>query len=436
MQIIPYKTILDTQTLDSFFERPCLKIKDQVLKTVKSIFASVEEKGDQAVRAFTRQYDHIELDKIKYLCSAFNHSDLTNKEKKAIHYAIKNISCFHQAIKPIPVKVETRPGINCQQIWRALDCIGLYIPAGNAALISTLLMLVIPAQLAGVKNIILMTPPQSKGNLVHPAIIYTCQILGLNHIFLAGGAQAIAAMTFGTKTIPKVDKIFGPGNQWVDCAKRYAITLPSAPLIDLPAGPSEVMIVADEKANPDFIASDLLAQAEHDPLAQVILVCFSHAFAQNIILKMNQQIRTLNRKTIIKQALLSAKSVIVDHINQAIKLANFYAPEHLILNLEHAELLIPKIHHAGSIFIGAYTPESAGDYASGTNHVLPTNKEARRYSGLSTQSFMKSMTVQSISPEGLLDLGPIVKTLAQIEGLDAHAHSISVRLKTIRSSLK
>lgn len=405
--------------------------KDQIEK-VRSIIEEVKEKGDVSLFQFARIWDGIELDNL-FIGSKELHEialSLGEKEKEAMQMAYSNIYSFHQEQIHTSKKVETLPGVVCWKEARPIGRAGLYIPGGTAPLFSTFLMLGIPARLAGVTEIIVCTPAQKKGPRVHPALAFIAEILELKGIFLVGGAQAVAAMAYGTESIPKVDKIFGPGNTYVTLAKQI-ILAESMTSIDMPAGPSEVLIIADAYSSPDFVASDLLAQAEHGPDSQVVLVCTDLEFIQKVEHSLENQLETLSRSSIARESLKNSFCMIVDSIDQALEFSNLYAPEHLIVSLDNFEALIPKIKTAGSVFLGPYSPEAAGDYASGTNHTLPTSGYARMYSGVSVDSFTKTISFQNLSPAGLERLGPSVQIMAEMEGLDAHAASISQRLKSI-----
>jgi len=348
--------------------------------------------------------------------------------KTAIATAAENIKKFHQAQQEPVIKIETMTGVSCWRKSVPIDRVGLYIPGGSAPLFSTLLMLGIPAQVAGCPDIILCTPPDRNGK-VHPAILYTAQLLGINTIAKIGGAQAVAAMAFGTESIPAVYKIFGPGNQYVTVAKQIVSKLGVA--IDMPAGPSEVLVLADEQADPEFVASDLLAQAEHGPDSQVVVVTDSESLLKQVEDAISRQIEDLPRKEIVVKALENSLGIVLADAEQMLAFSNLYAPEHLILALQNPEALADKVTNAGSVFLGNYTPESCGDYASGTNHTLPTNAYARAYSGVSLDSFMKKITFQQISEVGLRNIGATVETMAEAEGLQAHKNAVSIRLNAL-----
>ncbi|MEE8294175.1 MAG: histidinol dehydrogenase [Sphingomonadales bacterium] len=414
--------------------RPTRALGLTIGSTVKEIFKSVKNDGDAALVSLREKFDGIVDSKIILDVKDVIKTtpQLEPPEKAAIKKALSNITNYHRAIKPLDVSLQISPGVYSQLVWRPLERIGLYIPGGSAPLVSTLLMLLVPARLAGVEDIIVMTPPRGK-SLVDPAIAYVADLCGISNIYAIGGASAIAAMTYGTKTVPKVDKVFGPGNAYVNEAKKYARGLPEGPAIDLPAGPSEVLVIADGTANPKFVALDLLAQAEHDPLAQVVLVSTSQDLGKAVLAEIKVKKQTLSRLEIIDQALENALMILVDDLSIAMDVANLYGPEHLIINTENPDSLVPEIKHAGAVFLGPWSPEAAGDYATGTNHVLPTGRAVRAYSGLSTTSFMKSISVQKLSQKGLLELGPTIEKLADLEGLDGHRSSISVRLDEIKN---
>ena len=397
-------------------------------KTVRKILGKVKEKGDKAVIKYTQEFDGIKLKNLiaseKEIAAA--EALLDDELKQAIQQAKKNIETFHTAQKEDVNKIETMPGIICWRQSAAIEKVGLYIPGGSAPLFSTVLMLGVPAQLAGCKEIILCTPPAKDGS-INPAILYAAQLCGITKIYKAGGVQAIAAMAYGTESIPKVFKIFGPGNQYVTLAKQMIQQQGVA--IDMPAGPSEVLVIADETSIPEFVAADLLSQAEHGPDSQVILITTYESVAEKVSTAMKLQLEELPRKEIAKQALKNSKLIIVETIAEAIALSNLYAPEHLILSCADAAIISNEIVSAGSVFIGNYSPESVGDYASGTNHTLPTNGYAAMYSGVSSDSFVKKITYQELTKEGLENIGNTVMTMAAAEGLAAHKNAVAIRLK-------
>lgn len=397
-------------------------------KSVKKILQKVKEKGDKAIKKFSKEFDSVSLKKLavteKEITQAVN--KLPAELKQAIEQAKKNIETFHLSQKEEIKRIETMPGVLCWRETRGIEKVGLYIPGGSAPLFSTVLMLAVPASIAGCKEIVLCTPPSKDGS-INPAILYAAAICGVTTIFKAGGVQAIAAMAYGTETIPKVFKIFGPGNQYVTLAKQLIQQQGTA--IDMPAGPSEVLVIADNSAVPGYVAADLLSQAEHGPDSQVILLTISENIVSKVKTAISQQLNELPRKSIAEKALLNSKIVLLKSIDEAIELSNLYAPEHLILACENAEGVAPKVSTAGSVFVGNYSPESAGDYASGTNHTLPTNGYAAMYSGVSLDSFVKKITYQQLTKEGLQQIGTTVITMAAAEGLDAHKNAVAIRLK-------
>ncbi|WP_313113311.1 histidinol dehydrogenase [Aequorivita sediminis] len=418
------------ETWTKLLERPSQIFVD-VEATVNEIFYEVKLKGDAAVRKYTQLFDGVSIDELSV---SREEIELANKEipkelKAAIKLAKINIEKFHKAQKTKSITIETTEGVKCWQEKRSIQKVGLYIPGGSAPLFSTVLMLAIPANIAGCNEIILCTPPDKTGK-INPAILYAAALCGVTKIFKIGGIQAIAAMTFGTASVPSVYKIFGPGNQFVTVAKQIATKYGVA--IDMPAGPSELLVFADETANASFVASDLLSQAEHGVDSQVILVTTSERFLNSVAKEIAQQIELLPRKTIAEKAIENSKLILVDSNEEAIKLINEYAPEHFIIISKEEEFFIEKIHNAGSVFIGNYTPESAGDYASGTNHTLPTNGYAKQYSGVNLESFLKSMTFQKISEKGIQNIGKSIEIMAEAEGLQAHKNAVSLRLNSLK----
>ncbi len=397
-------------------------------KVVKKILEKVKTKGDKAVRKYTKEFDGVKLKTLSVSEKEIKAAEnlLSQELKDAIQQAKSNIEKFHRSqIEEIKV-VETLPGINCWRRSVGIEKVGIYIPGGSAPLFSTVLMLAIPAAIAGCKEIILCTPPSKDGS-VNPAILYTANVCGITKIFKVGGVQAIAAMAYGTGSISKVFKIFGPGNQYVTAAKQ--LIQKEGIAIDMPAGPSEVLVIADETAVPEFVAADLLSQAEHGADSQVILLTTSERVAEKVQVCIKEQLKELPRKEIAEKTLANSKIVLLNSIDEAIDLSNLYAPEHLILSCENAEELTGKIVSAGSVFIGNYSPESVGDYASGTNHTLPTNGYAAIYSGVSVDSFVKKVTFQQLTKEGLTNIGNTVMQMAEAEGLDAHKNAVAIRLK-------
>jgi len=399
---------------------------------VTNILNEVKVNGDEAVRKFSLMFDktvlsklELEQDEIDFAANA-----LSEELKRAIHLAASNIGVFHKRQMEKEEFVETMPGVLCWRKSVPIDKVGLYIPGGTAPLFSTLLMLGIPAALAGCKEIILCSPPTT-GGTIHPAILYAAKVAGITKVFRVGGVQAIGAMAYGTTSIPQVYKIFGPGNQYVTCAKQLIQKAGIA--IDIPAGPSEVAVYADDSANPSFVAADLLSQAEHGIDSQVMLVCISPAIAEKVKQEIERQLENLPRKQIAVPALNNSKIILVKDEEQAMDLLNEYAPEHLILASNHARELSGKVRNAGSVFLGHFSPESVGDYASGTNHTLPTNGYAKSYSGVSLDSFVKKITFQELTKQGLMKIGKSVEHMAEAEGMDAHALAVRLRRESINN---
>ncbi|KIC93431.1 histidinol dehydrogenase [Flavihumibacter solisilvae] len=411
---------------ESILRRPVLD-HSSLRGTVQEIMDQVKQRGDDALRDYTLRFDGITVDHFEITGDEINAAvqKVSAELKTAMQQAAANIRRFHEAQVQQPEVIETMPGIRCWRSAVGIEKVGLYIPGGSAPLFSTVLMLGIPAMIAGCREIILCSPPDKQGNL-HPAVIYAAQLTGINRIFKVGGVQAIAAMTYGTASIPAVFKIFGPGNQFVTAAKQLAQQ--SGVAIDMPAGPSEVAVFADDTANPDFVAADLLSQAEHGIDSQVILVTTSEQLIGRVQESISNQLNSLPRKDIAAGALANSSIILVRHEAEAMDLLNRYAAEHLILSCERAESLAAKVINAGSVFIGHYSPESAGDYASGTNHTLPTNGYATAYSGVSLDSFVKKITFQQLSDDGLKNIAKTVTVMAYEEGLAAHARAVEVRI--------
>ena len=414
-------------TWQNITERPYVDNSD-IAQRVKEIINSVRKNGDAAILRLTRSLDAADLTTTKVTNAEIENATIPTELQNAIQVAKSNIEKYHSSQLVAEQKVETTEGIVCWRENRAIENVGLYIPGGTAPLFSTILMLGIPATIAGCKNIILCTPPNKEGK-INPAILWTANLLGITNIYKVGGAQAIAAMAIGTETIQKADKIFGPGNQYVTEAKAQIQTLGTA--IDMPAGPSELLVIADESANPAFVAADLLSQAEHGADSQVILVSDSEKIIDDTITALNEQIEKLSRRDIAKAAIKNSSAILLDNIQECIILSNIYAPEHLIIASNKAEGYVRDIQNAGSIFLGNYSCESAGDYASGTNHTLPTNGYARSYSGVSVDSFVKKITIQNITPIGIQNIGPAIEIMAAAEGLDAHRNAVTIRLKSL-----
>lgn len=408
-------------------QRPILK-REEISETIVNIFSLVETSGDEALLKLSQKFDSAEINSVSISNEEIEKAcEMISEElKKAIQQAKENISVFHASQKEKVQKIETTKEVTCWRESRAIEKVGIYIPGGTAPLFSTVLMLAVPAQIAGCKEIILCTPPDKNGN-VNPAILYAAQLCGVTQLFKVGGAQAIAAMTLGTESIPQVYKIFGPGNQYVVAAKEYAQQYGIS--IDMPAGPSEVLVIADEKAVPAFCAADLLSQAEHGSDSQVIFLTTSSSILNRTITEIDEQIRLLPRNEMAQQSLNNSHFILLNTVEEAIEFSNLYAPEHLILAVENFEKYIPEIQNAGSVFLGNYSCESAGDYASGTNHTLPTNGFAKNYSGVSLDSFVKKITFQHLSKKGLKNLGKTIEIMAQAEGLAAHKNAVTIRLK-------
>jgi histidinol dehydrogenase len=411
-------------------KRPTQTVND-IETTVSQIFDDVSRNGDKAISKYTELFDGCTLASTEVTEEEFNRATTLVSEdlKKAIQQAKINIETFHKAQKTDRVLVETVKGVKCWQEKRPIEKVGLYIPGGTAPLFSTILMLVVPAQIAGCKEIVLCTPPNSKGE-VAKEILYTAQLCGVTKVIKVGGIQAIAGLTFGTETIPQVYKIFGPGNQFVTVAKQISTKFGVA--IDMPAGPSELLIVADSSANPAYVASDLLSQAEHGSDSQVILVTDTLEFINNVQSEIDKQLKDLPRKDIAEKALKNSKAFMIASAEDALDLINAYAPEHLIVATRNDDYFVGNIQNAGSVFIGNYTPESAGDYASGTNHTLPTNGFSKAYSGVNLDSFTKAITFQKISEEGILNIGKTIELMAEAEGLHAHKNAVTLRLNDLK----
>ncbi len=421
---------LSNTELDKLYIRPAIDL-EQVTPVVRNILGEIKKDGDDAVKNYTRKFDGVELDNFlvtedEMEIAAENVSD---DFKKAVQIAAENIEKFHKAQKSSTYEMETMPGVKCFQESRAIEKVGLYIPGGSAPLPSTLMMLAIPSKIAGVREIIIATPPDKTG-LIADEILYVGKFLNVKNIFKVGGAQAIGAMAYGTKTIPKVDKICGPGNQYVTAAKMLVANDRVA--IDFPAGPTEVLIIADKNARADFVAADLLSQAEHGEDSQVVLVSDEESKVEEILKELALQLELLPRKEIATKALENSFALIVGSVEKAVEFSNRYAPEHLILNIEDARKYIPLVQSAGSVFLGQWSCEAAGDYASGPNHSLPTYGYARSYGGVCVDTFMKKITFQELDKEGVKNIGWTVETLAACEGLDGHKKAMNIRLNNLK----
>lgn len=417
-------------TWTTILKRPTQTV-DDIEATVSQIFSEVQKNGDQAIKKYTSFFDNVKLNDLVVSQAEIDSAstEVSDELKNAIAIAKANITKFHTAQETLKVEIETTEGVRCWQEKRAIQKVGLYIPGGTAPLFSTILMLAVPAKIAGCNEIILCTPPNKEGK-INPAILHTAQLCGITKIYKVGGIQAIAGMTFGTETISKVYKIFGPGNQFVTVAKQLATKYGVA--IDMPAGPSELLVVADESANAAFVASDLLSQAEHGTDSQVILVTTSENFLTKVEKAVELQLETLPRIEIATKAINNSKLIYVESDQIALDLINEYGPEHFIVCVKDEEFYTNGIQNAGSIFVGNYTPESAGDYASGTNHTLPTNGYAKAYSGVNLASFQKSMTFQKITKQGIQNIGNAIELMAEAEGLQAHKNAVSLRLESIK----
>ena len=427
MRTVVWPSLSETQQ-DAVLERPAITEGANITAAVSQVIAQVREQGDAALVELTQKFDRVTPDSIRVSKSDMDAASerLSEYMKQALEQAYANIAKFHKAQKPQPIKVETQPGVLCEQVTRPIQKVGLYIPGGSAPLPSTVLMLGVPAQIAGCQKVVLCSPPP-----IADEILYVAKLCNIDEVYNVGGGQAIAAMAYGTETVAKVDKIFGPGNAYVTEAKRQVSNDFRGAAIDMPAGPSEVLVIADETADPEFIAADLLSQAEHGPDSQVVLVTPSPVLADQVADAVRSQLQQLSRADIAEKALASSLIVISESLTQAISISNYYGPEHLIVQTKNPRELLPLLDNAGSIFLGDWSPESAGDYASGTNHVLPTYGYTRTYSSLGLADFSKRMTVQELSAEGLQLLAPTVVTMAEAEGLDAHKRAVTIRVEKL-----
>ena len=421
---------LDEAERSALLQRPSVEQDAGIRKQAAQIIAAVRSRGDAAVRELTKRYDRATISEFRVSDDEVTAAtgQLTTQQLDAIDLAIGNVRRFHEPQRPVPIVVETMPGVVCERVSHPIEAVGLYVPAGTAPLPSAAIMLAVPATIAGCRTKILCTPPRPDGT-ADPAILVAATRAGIEDIFKIGGAQAIAAMAYGTESVPKVCKVFGPGNAWVTSAKSQVSSDPRGAAIDMPAGPSEVLVIADEHASAEFVAADLLSQAEHGVDSQVLLLTTSAELAGNVVVQIERQLAVLSRAKIAAEALRHSHTIVVEDIDTAILISNRYAPEHLILQVNNPRNLLPALRNAGSVFVGPWTPESVGDYCSGTNHVLPTYGFAQTYSGLGVDQFMRQMTVQELSRDGLESLGEAVISLAGLEGLDAHASSVSRRLR-------
>jgi histidinol dehydrogenase len=412
--------------------RPAASSRDEVFRQAASIIEAVRAEGDPAVRRFTAQFGGAAPGDLRASAADFREARaaLSAEQIAALERAVTNVTRFHEAQLSAPLSVETMPGVRCERITRPIDSVGLYVPAGSAPLPSTAIMLAVPARIAGCRAVAVASSPGPDGKL-HAAVLVAAELCGVDTVYKMGGAQAIAALAFGTQSVRKVDKIFGPGSAWVTAAKQIIAADPAGAAIDLPAGPSEVLVIADDSADAQFVAADLLAQAEHDTLAQVILVTDSARLAREVIEAVAMQAHALSRRDIVAQSMAASRCIRVTDLAEAITVSNEYAPEHLIIQTRDPRAMLDQVSCAGSVFLGRWSPESMGDYCSGTNHVLPTFGYARSYSGVSLLDYQKRITVQELSAEGLRALGPTAITLAGMEGLDAHGNAVKVRLDSL-----
>ncbi|MBY8125061.1 histidinol dehydrogenase [Vibrio fluvialis] len=430
MRTVVWQSLSETQQ-DSILERPAIAEGANITAAVSEVIAKVRAEGDAALLELTAKFDRVTPESIRVTQDEIDAASerLSDEMKQALEQAYTNIAKFHKAQKPQPIKVETMPGVVCEQVTRAINKVGLYIPGGSAPLPSTVLMLGVPAQIAGCRKVVLCSPPP-----IADEILYVAKLCKIDEVYNVGGGQAIAAMAYGTETVAKVDKIFGPGNAYVTEAKRQVSNDFRGAAIDMPAGPSEVLVIADDTADPDFIAADLLSQAEHGPDSQVVLVTPSPVVADKVTDAMQKQLKELSRSGIAEKALASSLIIIAESLTQAVSISNFYGPEHLIVQTKNPRELVPLLDNAGSIFLGDWSPESVGDYASGTNHVLPTYGYTRTYSSLGLADFSKRMTVQELSAEGLQTLAPTVVAMANAEGLDAHKRAVTIRVEKLQKA--
>ncbi len=427
MRTVVWQSLSEEQQ-DAILERPAIAEGANITAAVADVIAKVRTQGDAALLELTEKFDRVKPESIRVPSKEINAASerLSAEMKQALEQAYSNIAKFHKAQKPQPIKVETQPGVMCEQVTHPIQKVGLYIPGGSAPLPSTVLMLGVPAKIAGCRKVVLCSPPP-----IADEILYVAKLCGIDEVYNVGGGQAVAAMAYGTKSVSKVDKIFGPGNAYVTEAKRQVSNDFRGAAIDMPAGPSEVLVIADETADPDFIAADLLSQAEHGPDSQVVLVTPSPIVADQVTDAVQRQLKALSRADIAQKALASSLIIISESITQAVSISNYYGPEHLIVQTKNPRELLPLLDNAGSIFLGDWSPESAGDYASGTNHVLPTYGYTRTYSSLGLADFSKRMTVQELSAEGLQNLAPTVVTMAEAEGLDAHKRAVTIRVEKL-----
>lgn len=430
MRTVVWQSLSEAQQ-ESILERPAITEGANITAAVAQVIAKVRSEGDAALFELTEKFDRVKPASLRVSREEMDAaaSRLSETMKQALEQAYNNISKFHKAQKAQPIKVETMPGVVCEQVTRPINKVGLYIPGGSAPLPSTVLMLGVPAQIAGCRKVVLCSPPP-----IADEILYVAKLCNIDEVYNLGGGQAIAAMAYGTETVTKVDKIFGPGNAYVTEAKRQVSNDFRGAAIDMPAGPSEVLVIADETADADFIAADLLSQAEHGPDSQVVLVSPSPVLADQVTDAVQKQLKVLSRASIAEKALASSLIIIAESLTQAVSISNYYGPEHLIVQTRNPRELVPLLDNAGSIFLGDWSPESVGDYASGTNHVLPTYGYTRTYSSLGLADFSKRMTVQELTADGLQLLAPTVVTMAEAEGLDAHKRAVTIRVEKLQKA--
>ncbi|GIA25359.1 histidinol dehydrogenase [Vibrio cholerae] len=430
MRTVVWQSLSETQQ-ESILERPAITEGANITAAVAQVIAKVRSEGDAALFELTEKFDRVKPASLRVSREEMDAAAarLSETMKQALELAYNNISKFHKAQKVQPIKVETMPGVVCEQVTRPINKVGLYIPGGSAPLPSTVLMLGVPAQIAGCRKVVLCSPPP-----IADEILYVAKLCNIDEVYNLGGGQAIAAMAYGTETVTKVDKIFGPGNAYVTEAKRQVSNDFRGAAIDMPAGPSEVLVIADETADADFIAADLLSQAEHGPDSQVVLVTPSPVLADQVTDAVQKQLKVLSRASIAEKALASSLIIIAESLTQAVSISNYYGPEHLIVQTRNPRELVPLLDNAGSIFLGDWSPESVGDYASGTNHVLPTYGYTRTYSSLGLADFSKRMTVQELTADGLQLLAPTVVTMAEAEGLDAHKRAVTIRVEKLQKA--
>ena len=428
MRTVVWQSLSEVQQ-DSILERPAITEGANITAAVADVIDNVRRNGDQALAELTEKFDKVSPESIRVSSQDIEQAAarLSDNMRQALEQAYANISAFHKAQKPQPITVETQPGVVCELTTRPIQKVGLYIPGGSAPLPSTVLMLGVPAKIAGCRKVVLCSPPP-----IADEILYVAKLCGIDEVYNVGGGQAIAAMAYGTESVTKVDKIFGPGNAYVTEAKRQVSNDFRGAAIDMPAGPSEVLVIADDTATPEFVAADLLSQAEHGPDSQVVLVTPSPVMADRVRDAVDQQLKQLSRANIAQKALASSLIIIAESLPQAVSISNYYGPEHLIVQTKNPRELLPLLDNAGSIFLGEWSPESAGDYASGTNHVLPTYGYTKTYSSLGLADFSKRMTVQELSAQGLKNLAPTVVTMAEAEGLDAHKRAVTIRIEKLQ----